>query len=144
MNWLEEIKERLKSAPLLQETLHGYHTAPITEVKESVVGSIQDSIAKNIEHDGGHPWCWIQLADGRKICELGCGPNSEANMFFFGNAPTDISNLIKSLEKAMDALQFYAERDPVLGLKYYQVAREALQSIRNNSQNPPSEDSSKK
>lgn len=114
---IAEIKARLAAAPLLNQKLIGHHTRPIAEVKDAVISSLRESIDNSIRHDGGHAWHWIELEDGTKICETGCGPNSAVNMAFFGHAPTDIARLIRALELATHTLTRFSTNDTT-GLPY--------------------------
>lgn len=99
---LDAIRDRCDKAtkgPLL-----GNHTLPVAEVKDLVIAGLIGSIESSIAHDGGHPFCWVETEDGRKVCITGCGPQSADNMRFFGHSRTDLDRTEKALREACKAL----------------------------------------
>lgn len=96
---IQAIKSRLEKA--LTGPGKIMMTRPMDDsLEEEIIASIRESIRKSRGFKDGLPWWWVQMEDGRKIAEFGCGPTSEANALFYGGCAEDLPFLLSRLEAA--------------------------------------------
>lgn len=96
---IQEIKSRLEKA--LTGPGKIMMTRPMDDsLEEEIIASIRESIRKSRGFKDGLPWWWVQMEDGRKIAEFGCGPTSEANALFYGGCAEDLPFLLNRLTAA--------------------------------------------